>query len=157
MAEAPRTTLALLRRALLVILVLGLIGTGVELVLLEHTDGFWQLAPLGLIGLALGALAWWGVAGGRWSLRALRGTMVLLVASGLVGTWLHYRGNVEFELEMAPALAGLDLFTQAISGATPALAPGAMLHLGLIGLAYAFRHPGRSTPSVSSTDQGAGT
>ena len=34
---------------------------------------------------------------------------------------------------MDPALHGLDLFWSALRGATPALAPGAMAQLGLIG------------------------
>ena len=54
---------------------------------------------------------------------------------------LHYRGNAEFELEMMPALGGLDLFWKSMQGATPALAPGAMVQIGLVGLAYCFRHP----------------
>ena len=28
-----------------------------------------------------------------------------------------------------------------VSGATPTLAPGAMVELGLLGLAYTYRHP----------------
>jgi hypothetical protein len=67
--------------------------------------------------------------------------MVLSLVSGVLGAWLHYRGNVEFELEMEPALRGLTLFWRAMRGATPALAPGTMIQLGLVGLAYTFRHP----------------
>ena len=61
--------------------------------------------------------------------------------SGVVGLWLHYQGNTEFELEMYPSLEGLALFWEAIRGATPTLAPGTMLELGLLGLAYMYRHP----------------
>jgi hypothetical protein len=67
--------------------------------------------------------------------------MWLFVVSGLVGLWLHYKGNVEFEREMYPALAGLQLFKQAMTGATPSLAPGTMVQFGMLGLLYAFRHP----------------
>ena len=43
---------------------------------------------------------------------------------------------------MDPALSGMALFQKAIlAKAPPALAPGAMTQLGLIGLAYTFRHP----------------
>jgi hypothetical protein len=38
-------------------------------------------------------------------------------------------------------LAGWELFKEAMTGATPALAPGAMVQLGLIGLAWSYRHP----------------
>ena len=49
--------------------------------------------------------------------------------------------GVEFELEMYPDLAGWKLFKDSMMGATPALAPGAMVQIGLIGLAWTLRHP----------------
>jgi hypothetical protein len=33
------------------------------------------------------------------------------------------------------------LFREALSGATPALAPGTMVQFGLLGLLYTYRHP----------------
>jgi hypothetical protein len=38
-------------------------------------------------------------------------------------------------------MEGLKLFKAAITGATPALAPGSLIQMGLLGLAYTFRHP----------------
>jgi hypothetical protein len=47
---------------------------------------------------------------------------------------------MEFQLEMDPSLQGVNLYRKAILAKTPpALAPGAMIQLGLIGLAYTFR------------------
>ena len=56
---------------------------------------------------------------------------------------LHFQVNIEFQLEMDPALSRhWRSFQKAILAKTPpALAPGAMIQLGLIGLAYTFRHP----------------
>jgi hypothetical protein len=48
---------------------------------------------------------------------------------------------MEFELEMYPSMAGFELVRESMSGATPALAPGTMLVLALIGLTYSYRHP----------------
>ena len=135
------TTVRRIRGFLLGLFVIGLGGTGVELLLLEHTEGFWQLVPLGLMGLGGAALAWFAATGGSSSLRLFQGTMGAFVLSGVVGLWLHYQGNAEFELEMYPFLQGLGLFWEAIRGATPTLAPGTMLELGLLGLAYTYRHP----------------
>jgi hypothetical protein len=79
--------------------------------------------------------------------------MLLFVLSGGVGIWFHYQATTEFQLEMDPALRGWALFRKAIvAKAPPALAPGAMIQLGLIGLAYTFKHPafrrgGFSSPS----------
>ena len=67
--------------------------------------------------------------------------LIFFLLSGAVGLALHYRGNMEFEFEMYPALTGLDLFRETMAGATPALCPGTMLILGLLGLLYTFRHP----------------
>ena len=88
------------------------------------------------------------MARGARSLRLFRGTMILFVLSGGVGLWLHYHGNAEFELEMYPSLKGAELFWESVTGATPTLAPGTMLELGLLGLAYTFRHPALSTDST---------
>ncbi|MGI9173873.1 MAG: hypothetical protein ACR2GR_00950 [Rhodothermales bacterium] len=134
-------TIRILRRLLLAIFVFGVIGAGVELVLLDHYEDLWQWTPLVLIAASLLVLGWHLAAGGRPSVRAFQIVMLLFVAGGLVGVVLHYQGNAEFELEMYPSLAGLDLFKESIQGATPALAPGTMIQLGLIGLAYTFRHP----------------
>jgi hypothetical protein len=67
---------------------------------------------------------------------------VLFLLSGVVGMVLHFQVNMEFQLEMDPALSGMALYQKSILAKTPpALAPGAMIQLGLIGLAYTFRHP----------------
>ena len=78
--------------------------------------------------------------------------MALCVVTGAVGILLHYRGNVEFELERDGSIRGLRLFWEAIRGATPALAPGALSQLGLLGLAYTYRHPSLSTSNDTSED-----
>ena len=130
-----------LRRLLLVTLIVSLVGTIIELLLLEHFEDVWQWTPIILLFAALLSVGWHALDRGPRSLNVLRGLMVLCMASGLVGVLLHYRGNVEFELEMYPDLSGWKLFKEAMMGATPALAPGAMLQVGLIGLAWTFRHP----------------
>ena len=126
---------------LLVVLVLGLVGTGAELLLLKHYGDPWQVVPLALIGLAIVLVASLGVTRGPAAIRALQAVMTLFLAGGAIGTALHYKGNTEFELDANPGLAGFELFKESLSGALPTLAPGAMIQLGLIGLVYTFRHP----------------
>ena len=140
----PGATTTALRGFLLVLFLIGVVGIGAELLLLGHTEDFWQWAPLVLMAASLVTLGWRVVARGARSLRVFRITMLLFVVSGVVGVWLHYHGNAEFELEMYPALQGFDLFQESVTGATPTLAPGAMLELGLLGLAYTYRHPALS-------------
>ena len=133
------------RRLLLLVLAMGIVGTGLELLLLEHFEDAWQWAPLVLMGLALPILAWYAAAPGRVTVLTIRATMTLFLLSGIVGMILHYRGNVEFELEMSPEQGGWVLFRESMMGATPALAPGAMVLLGLLGLVATYRHPALQT------------
>jgi hypothetical protein len=137
----------MIRRALLVIVVIGLAGTIVELVLIKHTDGAWELAPLALLGASVLVFLWHAVSRGATSLRAVQGVMVLFIISGALGVLLHFQGNIEFEKESMPGINGLALIWKAVRGATPTLAPGAMLQLGLVGLAYAYRHPALLAPT----------
>lgn len=139
-----RETLDVVRRVLLVILLIGLVGTTTELLLLKHDEGPAQFIPLVLIGVAFVAIAWHEMHRGTASLRLFQITMVLFIVSGILGMYLHYRANVEFQREVDPAIAGRELLIKAITAKTPpALAPGSMSQLGLIGLAYAYRYPVR--------------
>jgi hypothetical protein len=147
-----RGTLTLTRRFLLGLLVAGLVGTGAELLLMGHTEDLTQLIPLLLIGLSLLALAWYGVGKSAGSLQVLRGVMLLSMLSGALGSFLHYRGNVEFELERTPGLTGLALFKQSMTGATPALAPGTMILIGALGLLFTLHHPRLQATPTSSED-----
>ena len=128
------------------VLILGLLafalgGTGIELLLLGHYEEPQQWAPLVTMGLGMASAVWCLVAPSRASLRVLRFAMVLLVLSALVGLWLHYRSNAEFELEMYPGREGFELFKESLMGAIPALAPGALVQMGLMGWIATFRHP----------------
>jgi hypothetical protein len=138
------------RRILLAILLLGVIGITVELLLLGHDEDLTQLIPLGLAAAAMIVSVLVALLPGVATVRLFQFVMLLLVVSGGVGMYLHFRANTEFQLEMDPALTGMALFRKSIlAKAPPALAPGAMTQLGLIGLAYTFRHPAllsRRTP-----------
>jgi hypothetical protein len=128
-----------LRRWVLWVLVLGLVGTETELLLLEHYDGPWQFVPLILIASALAVLAWHTRRYDAASLSAFRIIMVLFLIAGLIGLVLHFRGAAQFQLETNPNLGKWELVKKVMRvKAPPVLAPGVMLQLGLIGLAYAF-------------------
>jgi hypothetical protein len=130
------------RRILLIILFLGTAGISLELWLMAHTEDVYQQIPLFLaIGgvISMLAVSWKPSLG---TVRLFQAVMALFLLSGAVGMWLHFQVNMEFQLEMDPALSGMALYRKAIlAKSPPALAPGAMIQLGLIGLAYTFRHP----------------
>jgi hypothetical protein len=138
-ADVPE--LATIRRMLAAIFIVGSIGTGAELILLEHTEGVWQNVPLALIGIACLVVAVLAIKPATSGLRLFQLTMWLFIASGVAGVLLHYQGNVEFELELNPEASGWHLFLESLKGATPALAPGTMTLLGALGLAYTYRFP----------------
>ena len=133
-----------LRRLLFGVFALTSAGTLLELVLLEHTEDLAQLIPLALLAASLAATGLLVVKPSAAGIRALQGLMLLLLASGVAGLYWHYTANSEFELEIYPTRAGLELFWESLKGATPVLAPGAMAAIGLLGLVYTFRHPALS-------------
>lgn len=137
----PEIDSALLRRLLLAVVLIGEVGLLAELVLLEHTESAWQWAPIVLLLLALPITAAARARPARGTLRALQAMGALMLAAGALGVYLHYRGNVEFEMESDGALRGWTLFRLALQGATPALAPGALAQLGLTLLLAVYRHP----------------
>ena len=133
--------LARLRRLLLFTALAGMGGTGLELLFIEHFEDPLQLAPLVLLPAGVSVLAWHGLRGSAVTARVVRLVMALFVAGGLAGIVLHYSGNQEFELEMYPSKAGMELVRETLTGATPVLAPGSMILLGLIGLAAVYGTP----------------
>lgn len=130
-----------MRRLLAATFVVGVAGTTAELLLLEHTEDAVQWVPIALFVAGLLVLAWYAVSRSRASLRVFQLLMCSYMVGGFVGMVMHYRGNVEFEREMTPSISGWPLFRDAMTGATPALAPGTMVQLALVGLAFTLRHP----------------
>ena len=131
-----------LRRLILLLLAFGLIALFGELIALGHYEDWKQFAPLTAILLTLLTIAWHAISGTAPSVRTLQAVFILLIVTGATGIILHYRSNVEFQLEVSPGLVGWELIKKALNAkAPPALAPGVMAQLGVLGLIYTFRHP----------------
>jgi hypothetical protein len=129
----------LLRRWILGVLVLGLVGTWTELLLLQHYERPFQLVPVFLIVIAVAVLVWHVMQRDTASLRALQIVMTLFVLAGFVGVIVHFLGSAEFQLELNSSMSTWELVEKVMRAkAPPVLAPGMMLQLGLLGLAYAF-------------------
>lgn len=144
-ARQPRDIAATLRAFLLALLLISMTGTAAELLLIGHTEDPWQWTPLALLALCIVVLAWVAASRSAASLRALQAVMLLFIAAGVAGLVLHLQAKIEFQREVNPSLAGMALYRKALeSVAPPALAPGMMIQLGLLGLAYAWRHPALS-------------
>jgi len=74
-----------IRNFLLVIFLVGTLGTGAELFLVEHTEPTTQLVPLGLMAASLVVPGWRIFDRGRANIRAFQAVMILFVLSGFVG------------------------------------------------------------------------
>jgi hypothetical protein len=140
-AERESRSFVPARNLLLALVLFGMAGLALELFLLEHMETWQQWVPF--VVLAAGFLA--GVALGLRpapaTVRIFQAMMVINVITAVVGLYLHFEGNASFEQEMDASTEGLTLLWRSLRGATPALAPGAMAQLGLLGLILAYRHP----------------
>lgn len=149
-SESGNRTLTIVRRLLLGILTIGMVGTIADLLLLKHYEDVWQAPPLVLLsaGLIMAALMWTDPS--RTTVRAFVTLMILIILSGFAGFALHYNGNLEFQREIDPTQHGWTLFLAVMRAkAPPALAPASMIQLGLIGLASVYRHPAFVSSSLT--------
>ena len=127
-----------IRQVIIVALLFMLIGTGLELYLLDHYEDTLQLIPLVLLGLALLQTIILFFQPRPILLRLFRGTLLLSALSGVYGAYLHLQANYEFEQEMRPSAENWDLLVESLSGALPALAPASMIVLALLGYSYSM-------------------
>jgi hypothetical protein len=133
-----------IRDLVLAVMVIGMLGLIAELLLQEHTESWQQWIPLVALGLGLATTVQVRVTPSRGTFTMFQGVMVVFLVAGALGVYLHFAGNVEFAVERTPELKGAALVWKALTGATPALAPGALAQLGLLGLIYSYRHPSLS-------------
>jgi hypothetical protein len=141
---------ASLRQLVLAVILLGIVGLEVELALLRHADSFQQWIPHVALMIGLLSTSTVYIRPGAATLRAFQVIMVIFLVVGALGVYLHFIGNVEFARERDPSLSGGALVWKALRGATPALAPGALAQLGLLGLLYSYRHPALSAGSIQN-------
>ena len=142
-----------IRLALLAVLLLGLAGSLTELLLIAHDEDVQQMIPVVLMAVGIAVVAWNLIRPGAVSIRSLQVLMVAFIAAGGLGVFYHYQANVEFQVEVDPGLSGTALLWTVLQAKSPpALSPGLMVQLGLIGLIFSWGHPALTRPT-----QGEGT
>jgi hypothetical protein len=132
---------ARLRLFLLSLSFLSLVVTLTELLLEEHYQELLQLIPFVLGGAGLLALVAALLRPGRATLLALRGVMAGVALGGIIGTGIHLLENAEFAQEIRPNAALGAVLGEALKGAAPLLAPGALIFAALLALAATYYHP----------------
>lgn len=140
-SASSKDTARPLRRILLAIAAFGVLGTLVELILIGHNQDAVQWLPFGLLGATGVGLVWVAWSPTPRALRTFRALMAVVALSSALGLYFHLRGNLTFERETDPALVGVALLLKAVQGGTPILAPGILAQVGLLGLAFTYRHP----------------
>ena len=139
--SAESEILKTIRLILLITAILTMIGLEAELFLLGHFKALLQLAPVIVIAVGLGSIAWYGLARTGTTIRVFQVTMSLCIASGVIGMVFHLAFSASEARKKQISLYGMRLIREALTGAAPPLAPAALIQVGVIGLAYTFRHP----------------
>ena len=144
---AEPAVLVFVRRCLLGVLTFGTISIIVELWLVGHFADSNQLIPLAIAAMGLVSIAAVAVRPRALTLRLLQFTMLCYAGAGLIGISMHYQANVATQHETNPALTGRALFWSVVrTPAPPALAPGILVQLALLGLLFTYRHPSTAEP-----------
>jgi hypothetical protein len=135
------TLLSRLRQGVLALAFLATLMVPLELLLIEHYEEPFMLIPFVLSGLALLAMSMVLIWPNKNVLRFFQVVMVLLIIGSLLGVFFHLSGNLEVVEEVHSDLRGLPMIWEVLSSAAPALAPGLLAQVGLMGLLYSYKHP----------------
>jgi len=125
-----------LRKVIFAALLFMIVGTAMELYLLDHYEDVEQLIPIVCIGVAFLLIVILFFSRTKIITILFQVILGITALSGFYGTFLHLQANFEFEQEMKPTAKVWDLFVESLSGALPTLAPGSMIVLALIGYSY---------------------
>lgn len=141
LVRSPASAKAL-RRIVLTILLFSMVGAFLDLFMIEHYGEWRQQIPLLLFGFTILTLFGHALLQSKWMVRLVQCSMILLAAGGILGLIFHYQVSAAFQLEMNESMPWWRVARHVLRAtAPPALAPMAMVQMGLIGVACMFRHP----------------
>ena len=124
------------KKMIVLALLFMMIGTLLELYLLDHYEDAFQLIPVLCISFSLINLIILFFKRSKIIIKLFKLVLVLTSFSGIYGVFLHLQSNFEFEQDMKPTATNWELFSESLSGALPTLAPMSMLVLAFIGYSY---------------------
>ena len=125
-----------LKQVLVLALLFMMIGSLLELYLLEHYEDTWQLIPILSVGTTLVTLLILFFKKTTKVVNLFKAVLILTALSGVYGVYLHLQSNFEFEQDMKPTASFWQLISESISGALPTLAPMSLVVLACIGYSY---------------------
>ena len=124
------------KKMIVLALLFMMIGTLLELYLLDHYEDAFQLIPVLCIAFSFINLIILFFKRSKIIIKLFKLVLVLTSFSGVYGVFLHLQSNFEFEQDMKPTATNWELFSESLSGALPTLAPMSMLVLAFIGYSY---------------------
>ena len=125
-----------LKKVLVLALLFMMIGSLLELYLLDHYEDSWQLIPILSVGTTLVTLLILFFKKTTKVVNLFKAVLILTALSGVYGVYLHLQSNFEFEQDMKPTATNFELITDSLSGALPTLAPMSLVVLACIGYSY---------------------
>ena len=125
-----------LKKVLVLALLFMMIGSLLELYLLDHYEDSWQLIPILSVGTTLVTLLILFFKKTTKVVNLFKAVLILTALSGVYGVFLHLQSNFEFEQDMKPTATNFELITDSLSGALPTLAPMSLVVLACIGYSY---------------------
>ncbi len=117
------------------------LGIVAELLLTGHDEEPLQWVPIVACTVAALVAAAVLIRPNRTPIGLLRAVMVITALAGILGTYEHLTGNLAFAREVNAAKANAAPIMTALTGANPALAPGALGVTALVALASTYFHP----------------
>jgi hypothetical protein len=132
-----------LRRFLFGLAVFLCVGTVTELWFTKnhHAQEVTQLIPFALCAVGLCAIISAWVRPQRLTLLGLRACMGLVLSGSVLGVYEHVASNLEYLLEIHTTATVRDVFMEALSGASPLLAPGVLALAAILAIAATYHHP----------------
>ncbi len=133
--EQDDRVLPVIRSFLLGIIALVLTGLLAELLFLNHLKTPLQMLPAGLAAGGLVVIVRYWISPNATSLRILKGILIACTVVGVLGIVIH--AGILSSMRDRKARGRRPEFTEE----PPPLAPMVMVPIGLLGLAFTFRHP----------------
>ena len=129
-----------LRRVLLVLATMLLLGTLVELWLVNHTEDAIQWVPFVLCGLGLLSILLYVLRKAPGTIWLLRIVMTLMILGSGLGIYLHISSNMALEREIHPNASSSQIWRKGFGGANPLLAPGILAISGILTLLASYKY-----------------
>ena len=148
-------TLSKIRTFLLLVIAGGTVAMAVDLLLIGHYEDSNQLIPLAVGAVGLLVMLAVATRPGVTTIRVMQFVMLCFIGTGVIGVTLHFQANAEFQREIDPAISTRDLVWKVVEAtAPPALSPGVLVQLGLLGLVYTYKHPAVGAAELARESQG---